>query len=623
MIDRLGKLGDKAQDKRKTFNQLLVPSAASEWDIGRLGHRREVSRKLLGRLSAYSHMYQVSSLRGREKISSTFLEWLSDVCSNVDKPRKAKPKKQKISSASTLSSPGAASSILSALSKEVVVCSQRHLQLDGDASDMTRFLSLDFPEAIVPPRSIDGIDAIKKFIDQVYEKNQADVLETWLDETIVEEAPRRAKRTKLINSAERVDLVDLATYLLQSHLSLKERRERFASILLKWVPLLSRSRGSPELWQDIFSDESSFQASLSNALLSGCMQIWCESHISFCRTWILSLESFDALRMDHLVRFLVDTSAQHCVNFEGFAFVAEAHKHSDWCNSKESVATTALLALDCLQQASSDAMETALCSRNHPPDSLVLLLLVSSCGRKQIQRVSQAVVQRLEKADGDDRPVLLAVILRLYAAFPHFMNLGVAILRSVLKESVERYAHEWLEWRSPLDDQLQDMIDTIVRGGGPPRLVQALAEEAKKHPLLVLRKLEFMVHALDADGIVQEHSDNRGIIFGQSLNEPHLAKVGGRIVKLTVKHWGFNYTENLWLSLLDVVSAGKPRRIVSFRFVPRARLLCATSITQPALSFWVYSAKRSPVCLWPQNGSSGFPCRVPSSHVCPESVANE
>jgi hypothetical protein len=564
MIDRLGKLGDKAQDKRKTFNQLLVPSAASEWDIGRLGHRREVSRKLLGRLSAYSHMYKVSSLESGEKISTSFLEWLAELCLNVDKPRKAKPKKQKISPASTLSSPRAASSILSALSKEVVVCSQRPLQLDGDASDMTRFVSLDIPEAIVPARSIDGIDAIKNFINQVYEKNQADVLEAWLDDTIVEEAARRVKRTKPIKSAERVDLVDLATHLFQSHLSLKERRERFASLLLKWVPLLSRSRGSPELWQHIFSDESSFQASLSNALLSGCMQIWCESHISSCRTWILAQDSFDALSLDHMVRFLVNTSAQHCVNFEGFAFVAEASKHSEWCNSKGSVATTALLALDCLQQASSDALETALCSRNHPPDCLVLLLLVSSCGRKQVQRVSQAVVQRLEKAEGDARPVLLAVILRLYAAFPHFMNLGVAILRSVLKEAVERYAHEWLEWRSPLDDQFQDMIDTIVSGGAPQRLVQALAEEAKKHPLLVLRKLEFMVQALDADGIVQEHSDNRGIIFGESLNEPHLAKVGGKTMKVTVKHWGFNYTENLWPALLDVVSAGKTYILLHF-----------------------------------------------------------
>ena len=94
MIDRLGKLGDQSKDVDKLFSQLLVPSATSQWDIGRLGRRREVSRKLMGRLSAYSRMYNLSDLE--EEISFTFLDWLSKSCGSAERSRKGKPKKGKI-----------------------------------------------------------------------------------------------------------------------------------------------------------------------------------------------------------------------------------------------------------------------------------------------------------------------------------------------------------------------------------------------------------------------------------------------------------------------------------------------------------------------------------------------
>lgn len=57
MIDRLGLLGESALDMDMTFRELLAPSASSQWDIGRMGQKKEISRKLLGRLSAYARLF--------------------------------------------------------------------------------------------------------------------------------------------------------------------------------------------------------------------------------------------------------------------------------------------------------------------------------------------------------------------------------------------------------------------------------------------------------------------------------------------------------------------------------------------------------------------------------------
>jgi hypothetical protein len=111
-----------------------------------------------------------------------------------------------------------------------------------------------------------------------------------------------------------------------------------------------------------------------------------------------------------------------------------------------------------------------------------------------------------------------------------------------------------------LDDEFQDVINSLIGNGAPPRMVQALAEGSKKHPLLLLRKLGTIEEALEADATVCELSvanEKRGVLYGQSLSGPIAAKVEGRLIKVTVKHWGFNFTENIWISFLDIISLGE------------------------------------------------------------------
>lgn len=51
MVDRLGNLGANMEDKSLIFGKLLLPSASSEWDIGRIGKQNDIIRRLVGRLS--------------------------------------------------------------------------------------------------------------------------------------------------------------------------------------------------------------------------------------------------------------------------------------------------------------------------------------------------------------------------------------------------------------------------------------------------------------------------------------------------------------------------------------------------------------------------------------------
>ena len=555
MIDRLGRLGDKAGDKTKVFNQLLVPSAASEWDIGRLGHRREVLRKLMGRLSAYSRMYKLSKLGGEEIVSLTFLEWLSESCKIAERPKKSKSKKMKPSNLERVES------ILDDFSGGVLEVSMRpDVVLDGDASDMTVFRMFGGTEEICRPKSLGDINDINRFFEIAFERNETIYLETWLTKNYSQPVlSGKKKRKREEETTAKTSEGELAFMLLKAFVDIEQTSKGHESCILKWVPKLSISSGSPKFWKLLFSTGQE-PSTTWRSLVARCCQTWSHPHISQCRSWILSHGKEEDLELDAIVRFLVQSSSLGVVSVESFVTIPLDQIDRAWGRSEDMVVSATKFALDCLVAAKSSNIKDRLCSRHGPPDCIVLLLLIAGLGRKQLQCVSQAVVERISKADEETRVILLAVILRLYAFFPQSMNLGVAILRSVLKEAVEAYSSDWLSWRSPLDDEFQDMLDSVVTNGAPVKLVLALAEGSKKHPLLMLRKLGKMGQVLERDGAVCERSsadEKRGIVYGQSLNDLLPAKVQGKLIKLTVKHWGFNFTESIWVAFLDIISTGE------------------------------------------------------------------
>ena len=589
MIDRLGKLGEKALDKTKTFNQLLVPSAASEWDIGRLGKRKEVSKKLMGRLSAYSRMYQLSKLEGKELVSFTFLDWLSDSCQASDISKKSKSKKERTSSSPIFTSLDSAGSILRGLSEGYIDSTGKSgTQLGGDASTMARFLPFRCADQLNSPTSLENIEEVSKFLYSIFERNELACLDQWLNDNFSWPtlSPNKKRKEREVTIAK-IRGEELAFLLLRSFSELERKVEGLGSSILKWVPMLSIRAGTPELWKLLFGvgQKPSF---IWSSLIMKCCQCWSRSHVMKCRNWILAGDREEELELGNVVRFLVHTSSLGSLHVECFAEASLPPEDSAWARSEDLVVRASCLALDCLVTQEGESIQKQLCSRDEPPECVVLLLLIARMGRKQLQCISQAVVERIQKGEEENRAALLAVILRLYAYYPQSMNLGVAILRSVLKEAVEAYSRPWLTWRSPLDDQFQDMTDSVIANNGSQKLVQALSDVSKKHPLLMLRKLGIMEYSLEMDAMVRQPSattDKRGVLYGHSLNDPLPAKVNGRMVKLSVKHWGFNFTENIWLAFFDIVSAGMFSSTLSFpRNVACALLIpCLSSVPREVL----------------------------------------
>ena len=573
MIDRLGSLGDKSDDKGKTFGQLLVPSATSEWDIGRCGHRREVARKLLGRLSAYSSIHEVTSIVKQNKISWTFVSWLSTYCQeNQTMMLNNKSKKSKGSTIET-----------SAISMEFALSlSKRIFQPEDDKSPSEEALTSESnPELVVfhnadtwkPPAEPaireDSMSTIK-FVSEAVSKKDTIALERSLQLLYTEALlPTPRKRRRLNENNQRLNTtasywVEIAAALLREYSACDRKPDSLTSCVLKWVPRFSQATGNPDLWILLFGVNNNIPPSRLSTLITRCMSCWSQKHAASCRDWILSqTDDVSTLNLPVSIRFLAGTSTQPAVHNETFSGAAAIRADEKWGMTEDFVSKASLLAFAHLEAVGTMGgnQYLSLCRRSDPPESLTLLLLLGRYGRKQMQFICQAIAKRVETCSTDSRKVYLGILLRLYASFPTTMNLGVAVLRSLLKEAIEEYSTEWLLWNSPVDDQFQDLIDSIIENDGSPKLVQILSESSRKHPLLLLRKLDVMEQILERDAIALAESTelrSRGVVFGNALNSPLTAKIGQKShLQVNIRHWGYNFTDGIWLGFLEVISTGK------------------------------------------------------------------
>ena len=558
MIDRLGKLGEKTADANKTFNQLLVPSASSEWDIGRLGHRREVARKLFGRICAYLRMYNIVQLDIESVISFSFVEWLSDMCHSSQKSTKMKVKKPKLAPATIFASIESATSLFDKIPTHTANGSERISSvtpMDADTSDMTEFIGFENKKGVSPPTSTGDAKSIEHFLRRNFEENKPDTLDRWLCQSFYDQPlPLKRKWGHSVKAVPTLGNEELSLLLLQCYVQLERKVEGIASTIVKWIPKLTSSRGSPKLWRILFADGQK-PAFMWDNLASRCFQIWNHGHLTECRRWILSDDTKEKLDLVKVVRFLIQASTLTTVHVECFEDLPVAVEDLTWGKTEETVRSATGIALDCLL---SNDFENRLRSRSDAPECLVLLLLIARLGRNQVHFVSGAIGKRIENNDKHANCLLLLSLLRIYTYFPLSMNLGAATLRSSLMEAVEISADDWLSWRSPLDDSLQEMLDTALSNAPSQRSIQSLIDTAKKHPLLLLRKLDKMEIILENDAMVVDNefmSDTVGLITGQGLNEPLSAKANGKKMKINVKHWGYSYREHVWSTILDLISA--------------------------------------------------------------------
>lgn len=555
MIDRLGQLGEVSADLEKTYSQLMVPSAASEWDIGRLGKRKEVSRKLLGRLRAYAQMHKLSNLKEGEKISTTFLTWLSSTQVG-ERSRRQKAKKEKsVVSTQHVASLESCDAILDIVNAEAVESSDgMAMKVKTDSLGINEFLA-DCQDHMTAIQSCDctNLENLEICFNQVVAAEQGDVLDEWLERYVNDLLVQRIESTK----ASSLRLA-LGCMLLEHFNHLERKTESFGATLVKWVPTLSITVGSPKLWSLLLAKGQKPRFLWSN-LISRCSQTWSHSHMAAYREWILLQKDFQSFDIEKSIRLLLHSVPWANTHVNGLIEPPLSEMDKSWGYTEDYVrAAVEMSIVALLASAIDETFLSQAVSRSELPDAMVLLLLLAGFGRKQVQLVSQILVQSLASGDENTRRILLAPILRMYSCFPQNVNLGIAALRSALKEAVVLFSPEWLVWRSPVDEVLEDLIVGVVENGSTSRAFQALLEESKNHPLLIMKKLRSMVQHLEQDATARDTElggDQRILIFGKALTSVS-AKINNKIVRITVRHWGFNYTEFMWLAFFDVIASG-------------------------------------------------------------------
>jgi len=553
MIDKLGRLGDAASDKEDLYAHLMSPSALSEWDIGRVGLRRELARKLLGRLSAYSRIHAVSLKEKDSDISTTFLSWLAEECRSGS-VKAAKSKHHKKSKTSGVSPP--VPFLLSSLKNDITPSSNVPDRTTADA-DLDLDLFKKFEQRVVPMQ-IDnhGLDmaAARTAIADYVKSGKFFLLDDFM-RMLFKIADRGLVGSM---SDSQLELLDLSTDLINCVNSLKQPQRAATNAVLKWVPRLSSAVGKPALWSLVFQCTlEPEQTTMSRSLQSNCMQSWSTRHVTQCVEWIMSLNHASSMDLDYegITLFLISSSGQPSAQidlFTDFSWI-----DSDWANSKDFVSTGALIALKSLKQTPNRAV-----SRRHSlPSGFTLAFLLSRCGKKQLRSVCELILTELAlpNAEPSLKTMFEGLFLRLYLNFPHWMDLGSATARNALMRASEKFSACWIDWMSSFDDRIDDMLYSIANG--ELKSAKQLADLSRKQPLLILRKLPEISEILIDDATIDNSSNQKSVIVGQNLSGKREIKFHGKILKISVQHWGYSYTEPLWVSLLDVLSS-MPREVL-------------------------------------------------------------
>ena len=518
MIDRLGRLGHRAVDMTETYLDLLVPSATSHWDIGRIGTRRQISRKLLGRLTSYMTLHGIDFSENSTEVSTTFIKWLSQTyLGDATKSAKAKEKKGK-----QARSHPASVSLLKTVTYELddsleyaVPFSARKecgewLKTEQFTSSPTDAVSTvaDIPERI----KIGDLTSVERILLSLLGRTQSNVCEA-------------------------------ATTLVHSIYTHEQPHESMLSFLLKWFPVLTRSNGTPEVWKAVFS--RSVCEKVSSSLTVKCVEEWTPSHRSNCLDWICKqmCVAEDAVHIANVVKFVVSIIP---VPFSSATQMTSADP-----------GTLDTLAIECIIKIVMLGFKRSTSTRDNCALLAVDLGLWASGLRKPFfQLLSSKVI--LEMGSGSDptlKLVLSSFLLRLYLKHPSWFDLSSVRTRQLLMDASDLFEEEFSGWNSTLDDQVDEFIKSV--GSGQFRAIKNLSDTARNHPLIVLRKGKYIASILELDALNPGKSDDetRGIVHGQGFDGLREVQFMNKTVSVTVRHWGYSYTEPIWAAFLDVLTS--------------------------------------------------------------------
>lgn len=552
MIDRVGKLGEQSDSIDKVYRELLMPSATMDWGFGQIGTRREIARKLIGRLSAYISKSGDSFETLSKDVSFTFIGWLSEECRPPEKQRKGRPLKKSLKArdvdgiASKLSD---AESLLANFTDFVDIADQTLDCSDSDVS-LSKFKT---PSPIDSPPPVPESDAgYELFIRDCCSRCDSDSLELWIEADLFSErvlAPTKRRKTEDVMNETSKCAVALA--LLECSLSTPSLNPEWIRAVERWVPLLSASEANPAFWKILFSQHESELN--TGCMVAACACTWCPFTAIACRDWILSHGEWKSLDLQSLTTFLVHTSGQGATHAPSFQ--REGMPVSTCFQSKESVDGVVSLAFECATSCGDD-----IARRNSLPGWLQLLLLVAQGGKVQANQMIHYLLRKVEDSEQEGiRMVIAKAILRVYCYFPSRVSLVNPRLRMLLVDASKSV--DWRTWRTPIDETLNDMLAGL-KLSPTQRLVHGLVDVSKSYPLMLLRKLDAMADILEDDAVNRVASGVSRVRFqADDIDGPATAICNDKEVKVVIRHWGYSYTDPLWVSFIEILLS-VPREVL-------------------------------------------------------------
>ncbi len=544
MIDRLGRLGQRAPDMTATYLDLMAPSASSHWDIGRIGTKRQISRKLLGRLTSCISLHGIDLSDNNTEVSTDFIKWLSQTYLGEEAKSKGKEKTSsvKIRSSLVFSSKMAKSALDDTL--DLVLPFQAKKECN-EWIEMKPFMSV---------QKTAGASTVVS-ISEGIEQGDVNVVEAIL--------------ASMIDNSQDA-MCDCATTLVRCVYKQKQLKENNLSLLLKWFPVLTKTKGAPELWKAVFS--ISVCEKVSSSLVMKATESWTSSHQSDCLDWIskeMRVANDAAVHVVNVVRFLINIIPVHFRS--PIQMTSSPNQRTLDAQAIEGMISIALFCLKCA--ASTSDIHAAL--------GFDFGLWVSSLGKSSFETVTNSVVAEIEaETDLKLKPVFSSFFLRLYLKHSLWLDLSLERTRQLVMKASELFQEEFTEWTSSLDGQIDEVIESV--SSGQFRSIKILNDMARKHPLIVLRRGKNVALLLEHDASNTERDNGtRGKVHGEGFDDPREAIIMSTTVTVTVRHWGYSYTEPVWAAFLDIVSS-VPKEVLfgcgfrlglNFFLVPYLKLL--------------------------------------------------
>lgn len=516
MLHRINELGNSTSEPNKVFRELLTPAAISRWGLSRVGGRKKIKRKLLGRILAYQQ---------KDLQQTGFVSWLKSECSSSEKSKKSLPQHCHESATDFVQS-----CIKNELKDDSVFTLDDGNEVEASPSQTTHWFGQEDPDDNFSPNDAITKDFIRSCI--VYEK--FDVLEESL----------QLRHAVVIS--KQVDDLSSVNLLLEVYRSF-QGDDQFECLLLKWVPVLYQAREDDSFQHSLFVDlvgKYSVPFDTCMKIIDNCALQWPREQILGCRRWIIGQQTKGSWK-DHLSLKLV-------VRF--FAMSSDLNNQL----SIDDAGHLLSLSVDLFNISIQESMvahehSITMKARNVLPDWLSVFLAVAKEG---LPYLNLAITHVMNAIDENPQGVSFysSVLLRLYTSYPATVVLSEVKLKTALLQGAIDNSDAWLTFRCPLDSQIKTMISNISKSPHKP-LLQSVVRISNQHPLLIMRHLNAIKQGLLDDGSGVDSNGKplikRGRIQGKT---PEMAAdINGKLIKVSVVHWGYSFNEPVWSCMLDLL----------------------------------------------------------------------